>query len=264
MLTVLSPAKSLDLESPIPVKRHSVPEFATQAEELVDVLRGHSPQDLSRLMSISESLGELNHERFVDFELPLTTANARPAVLTFAGDVYRGMQAASWSGWDFNFAQKTVRILSGLFGVLRPLDLIAPYRLEMGTRLAGPWGANLYEYWDDQIAKSVSASIADSPGTAALVNLASVEYFSAIDETHIDWPVVTPRFLDAKGDGEHKVVSFFAKYARGAMASWMVQNRVKSIKALTGFDGLGYRYDEATSTKLEPVFKRRNDAYPPT
>jgi cytoplasmic iron level regulating protein YaaA (DUF328/UPF0246 family) len=222
-----------------------------------------TPDEVAELMSISRPLAELNVERFHDWERPFTPANARPAILAFNGDVYLGMNApATFSERDFTHAQKTLRILSGLYGLLRPLDLIQPYRLEMGSRLATPAGRDLYRFWGDEISDALAADVAASPGAKVLVNLASNEYFGSVQPERLGVPVVTPTFLDAKAGATstsgdpHRVVSFYAKRARGAMAGWIVTHRVKSVRALTDFDGLGYRYDRARSTTYHPVFLR--------
>lgn len=260
MLIVVSPAKALDFESPLPTKKFSEPDMLDRANELVSVMRRKSPEELSSMMSISPELGELNFERFQDWSPPFTPDNARPAVLAFNGDTYLGLDASgSFGGRDYTHAQKVLRILSGLHGVLRPLDLIQPYRLEMGSRVDTDRGENLYEFWGDDVTDRLNADLAASPGSNVLVNLASNEYFGVVHPDRLDGKVVSPRFLDAKGDGEHRVVSFFAKRARGAMAGWIIRERLKSPRALRDFDGLGYRYDEAASTPSEPVFKRRTD-----
>lgn len=261
MLSVLSPAKSLDYDSPLATKKFSEPEHLEHSEDLVTVMATKSPDDISALMGISPSLGELNFQRFQDWERPFTPANARAAVLAFAGDVYTGLDAPGTFGErDFTHAQKTLRILSGLYGVLRPLDLMAPYRLEMGTRLATDRGTNLYEFWGDIITDSLNEAIASSPGAKVLVNLASQEYFGAVRSDDIDADVISPVFLDAKGDGDHKIVSFFAKKARGAMAGWLITNRVTTRKALKDFDAMGYAYDAARSTDLTPTYTRRHES----
>jgi hypothetical protein len=260
VLIVVSPAKALDFESPLPTKKYSEPEMLDRSNELVSVMRGKSPEELSSMMSISPRLGELNFERFQDWSPPFTPHNARPAVLAFNGDTYIGLDAPSSFGErDYTHAQKVLRILSGLHGVLRPLDLIQPYRLEMGSRVATDRGRNLYAFWGGEVTDRLNADLAASPGAKALVNLASTEYFGVVQTNRLDGKLVSPRFLDAKGDGEHQVVAFFAKRARGAMAGWIVRERITSIRALREFDGLGYRYDEVASTSSEPVFKRRTD-----
>lgn len=261
MLIVVSPAKALDFESPLPTRKFSEPAMLDRSRELVSIMAGKSPDELSELMSISPALGELNFERFQDWEPPFTRANARPAVLAFNGDTYLGLDApATFDERDYTHAQKTLRILSGLYGVLRPLDLIQPYRLEMGTKLKNPRGRDLYGFWGDEITDALNADLAASPGSPVLVNLASAEYFGSVRPDDIDGRVITPKFLDAKGDDDYKMVSFFAKRARGAMAGWIIRERVKSARALREFDGLGYRYDPVRSTADEPVFTRRTDA----
>lgn len=261
MLIVVSPAKALDFESPLPTSKHSQPILIERSEELVGLMAQKSPDQLSKMMSISPSLAELNHERFQDWTAPFTADNARPAVLAFNGDTYTGLDAAaSFSRRDYTHAQKVLRILSGLHGVLRPLDLIQPYRLEMGSKLAHDHGGDLYSYWGDEVTDQLNAALADSPGAKVLVNLASNEYFSVVQPQRFDGRIISPRFLDAKGDGDFKIVSFFAKQARGAMAGWIVRERITTTKALTEFDGNGYRYDANQSTPDEPVFTRRNDA----
>lgn len=256
VLIVVSPAKSLDYESPLPTRKHSDARMLDQAAELVAVMRTKSPDELAAMMSISPTLAELNFERFQDWQPPFTPADARPAVLAFNGDTYIGLDAATFSERDFTHAQKTLRILSGLYGVLRPLDLIAPYRLEMGSRLDTAHGSTLVEFWGDEITKVLAADLEASPGADILVNLASNEYFSAVRPDQLDARIVTPAFLDAKPGAEPKMISFFAKRARGAMAGWIVRERIKSAKALVEFDGDGYRYDAGRSTADRPVFVR--------
>jgi cytoplasmic iron level regulating protein YaaA (DUF328/UPF0246 family) len=261
MLIVVSPAKALDFESPLPTSKHSQPVLIERSEELVGLMAPKSPDQLSKMMSISASLAELNHERFQDWTTPFTQDNARPAVLAFNGDTYTGLDAASsFSERDYTHAQKVLRILSGLHGVLRPLDLIQPYRLEMGSKLVHGNGGDLYSYWGDEVTDQLNAALADSPGAKVLVNLASNEYFSVVRPQRFDGRIVSPRFLDAKDDGDFKIVSFFAKQARGAMAGWIVRERITTTKALTEFDANGYRYDSKQSTPDEPVFTRRNNA----
>jgi cytoplasmic iron level regulating protein YaaA (DUF328/UPF0246 family) len=258
VLIVVSPAKSLDYESPLPTKKHSEPRMLDRAEELVSVMAEKSPRQLSAMMHISEQLGELNHERFQDWERPFTTANARPAVLAFAGDVYRGLDAGSFSERDFTEAQKVLRILSGLYGVLRPLDLMQPYRLEMGSSVKTARGTDLYGFWGDDITDQLNADLADSPGSKTLVNLASNEYFSSVDPARLDGRLVSPVFLDAKDGGEPKIIAFFAKRARGSMAGWLIRNRVRSPKALLEFAEDGYRLDPGRSERDRPVFVRHH------
>lgn len=259
MLIVVSPAKALDFESPLSTKKQSLPQMLERSKDLVEMMAIKSPEDLSEMMSISSSLAELNHERFQDWTTPFVPDNARPAVLAFDGDTYTGLDAPnSFGERDFTHAQKVLRILSGLHGVLRPLDLIQPYRLEMGSKLEHDRGDDLYSFWGNDVTDALNQALADSPGAKTLVNLASNEYFSVVQPERFDGRVISPRFLDATGDGDFKVVSFFAKQARGAMAGWIVRERITTIKALTDFDANGYRFDPDRSTPDEPVFIRRN------
>lgn len=258
MLIVVSPAKALDFETPLPTKKHSQPVLLGRSEDLASIMAGKSPDDLSKMMSISAKLADLNHERFQDWTTPFTTDNARPAVLAFDGDTYTGLDAPnSFSERDYAHAQKVLRILSGLHGVLRPLDLIQPYRLEMGSKVTHPNGGDLYSYWGNEVTDQLNASLAESPGAKVLVNLASNEYFSVVQPERFDGRIISPRFLDAKGDSDYKIVSFFAKQARGSMAGWIIRERITAAKTLVAFDANGYRYDAARSTPDSPTFTRR-------
>lgn len=257
MIALLSPAKSLDYESMLPTRKSSQPRMLDRAEELVEIMRIKTVDEVADLMSISDDLAALNITRYQDFTTPFTRKNARPAVLAFAGDVYMGMDVRRRFGErDYTEAQKTVRILSGLYGVLRPLDLIQPYRLEMGSKLRTNRGDTLYDYWGGAITQMVNADLVDSPGPDVVVNLASNEYFRAVRPDALDGRLISPRFLDADDHGQYRVVPFFAKRARGEMAAWMVLNRVRSVRALREFDGAGYRYDPDRSTPNEPAFIR--------
>ena len=256
MLTVLSPAKSLDFESPLTTRKRTEPRLVDESVQLINVMRTKTPADIARLMHISDDLAHLNATRYAQFDPEHTPRNARQAILAFNGDVYLGMDARTFDARDLTEAQKTVRILSGLYGVLRPLDLIQPYRLEMGTRLATERGSSLYDWWGSEVTDLVAEDLAASPGADVLVNLASVEYSTVIDQDRLGARVVTPRFEDLDAKGVPRVVSFFAKRARGAMAAWLVRHRVRTPGKIADFDGLGYRYDEARSTKDRPVFVR--------
>jgi cytoplasmic iron level regulating protein YaaA (DUF328/UPF0246 family) len=259
MLIVISPAKSLDYESPLPTEKHSKPRLLKHSQELVSVMNDKSAKDISKLMGVSPSLGKLNHERYQAWKTPFTVKNARPALAAFTGDVYLGMEAReTFSERDYAHAQKTLRILSGLYGVLRPLDLMQPYRLEMGTSLANERGKDLYAFWGDRITKSLNADLKESPGAKVLVNLASNEYFHSVKADQIQGRIVTPKFLDSKNGGPYKIVSFFAKRARGAMSGWIIRDRIKSVAALKNFSGMGYRYDEERSEDDQPVFIRED------
>ena len=258
MLIVVSPAKSLDYESKLPTRKHSEPRMLDRSRELVEVMAEKSPAELSKMMHISAELGELNHERFLDWEPPFTPKNARPAVLAFSGDVYMGMEAGTFTERDFTHAQKVLRILSGLYGVLRPLDLMQPYRLEMGSKVTTAKGHDLYSFWGDTITDQLNADLAASPGSNALINLASNEYFAAVDTKKLEGRLVSPVFLDSKDGGEPKIISFFAKRARGAMAGWIIRNRIKSPRALREFADDGYRFDPERSRSDRPVFVRHH------
>lgn len=261
MLAVVSPAKSLDWDRPLATRRRSEPQLLDDARELASVMAGQSPARIAALMKLSPKLADLNAERFRAWDPDPDPPGARPAVLAFDGDTYRGMRAPeTFSERDFTHAQKTLRILSGLYGVLRPLDLIQPYRLEMGTRLATGRGEDLYDFWGGRITAAIREAVHASPGAAALVNLASQEYFRSVDAASLDARVITPVFLDGGPGTEPRVVSFHAKRARGAMAGWIVRERVTTIRALTGFAGLGYRHDPERSTADAPVFVRMSDA----
>ncbi len=257
MLVLLSPAKSLDYESPLPTRKHSEPRLLDQAGRLIDVMRQKSVSEIAALMHISDDLAALNAQRYADFTTPFTRRNARPAVLAFNGDVYAGLDVRRrWDERDYTEAQKTVRILSGLYGVLRPLDLMQPYRLEMGTKLTTDRGSGLYAFWGDRISEVLRDDLAESPGAEVVINLASEEYFGSVRPSVIDARIISPRFEDSDASGKRSVVSFFAKRARGELASWLVTNRVRTPGALRRFDGAGYRYDAAPSTPDRPVFVR--------
>ena len=254
----MSPAKSLDYESPLPTRRKTEPRLLARSQELIDLMITKTAPEIERLMSISPALAELNHGRYRDWKLPRTSKLERPALLAFNGDVYTGLDArASFTPADFTRAQKTLRILSGLYGVLRPLDLMMPYRLEMGTRLSNARGRDLYDFWGNTITELLAADLAESPGAKVLINLASQEYFGAVRPSALAAPIVSPVFVDAKGEGSAKIISFFAKRARGVMAGWIIRERISRIADLTSFDGSGYRYVASRSTPERPVFERR-------
>lgn len=257
MLILLSPAKSLDYESRVPTRKHTQPRMLEQASALIDVMRTKAVDEVADMMSISLELADLNVRRYADFSTPFTMRNARQAAFAFDGDVYRGMDArGSMDGRDLAEAQKTVRILSGLYGVLRPLDLVQPYRLEMGTKLRTERGETLYDWWGPRITDVLNADLAESPGPSVVVNLASGEYFRSVDTDLLEGTLISPRFLDQAADGEYRIISFNAKWARGAMAGWMVRTRVRSVRALRQFDVAGYRYDPSRSTAAQPTFVR--------
>jgi cytoplasmic iron level regulating protein YaaA (DUF328/UPF0246 family) len=254
MLIVISPAKTLDFETRSPTRRSTQPDFLDRSVQLIDQLRQLDPTQVGALMSISETLADLNHRRFMNWSTPFTAANAKQALFAFRGDVYTGLDADSLGTADLTFAQKHLRILSGLYGVLRPLDLIQPYRLEMGTALRNAAGRNLYEFWGSDIAATLNTELAGAR-RPVLINLASEEYFKAVHLKTLAAEVITPIFKERKGDG-YKIVSFFAKQARGLMAGHIVRNRLKRPEAIKEFALAGYRYAPRFSTSHEWVFTR--------
>jgi len=247
MLILISPAKTLDFDTAPVTDRHSEPRFLPDSRKLVKLMRERSPAELASLMRISDSLAELNHRRFAQWKTPFRPGNAKQAVLAFRGDVYTGLEADDWRPGDFEWAQDHLRILSGLYGVLRPLDLIQAYRLEMGTRVDNPRGSDLYAFWKQRVTASLAAEL-EATRTPMLVNLASNEYFSAVDTGALPGRILTPVFEDLK-NGRYKIISFFAKRARGAMASWMIRHRVRSAAKLKDFDVDGYRFDAEASAQ---------------
>jgi cytoplasmic iron level regulating protein YaaA (DUF328/UPF0246 family) len=255
MLTVISPAKTLDFDTPPITKKISKPDFTTQSNELVEIMRKRSPKQLSSLMRISPKLAELNSNRFEDWSLPFTPDNAKQAVLAFRGDVYLGLQAENYGERDFTFAQKNLRILSGLYGLLKPLDLIQPYRLEMGIKLKNKCGKNLYDFWGNTISETLHEELSQHKNKT-LINLASNEYFKSIKPELLPGEVITPVFKDFS-NGSYKILSFYAKKARGYMASFIVRNRINKIDDIKEFDIDGYKYNGDMSTSKNWVFTRK-------
>jgi cytoplasmic iron level regulating protein YaaA (DUF328/UPF0246 family) len=255
MLIVLSPAKSLDYESAPTTDVHTQPEFIARSAELIKHLRELSLAQIASLMHISDPLAALNAERFASWSHKFTTKNAKQAVLAFNGDVYGGLDAASLTGKQLDYTQTNIRILSGLYGVLRPLDLMQPYRLEMGTRFANPAGKDLYAFWGDEVSLALKRVLAEHK-SKTLINLASEEYFKAVRPKVLDAQVITPVFQDWKG-GKYKIISFFAKRARGLMARYAVSHAVKAPEKLKAFDVEGYAYVPDASTENTWMFRRR-------
>lgn len=253
MLLVLSPAKTLDFETPCD-KAASYPKFQKEALELIGVLKEKSPEEIQELMDLSENLAELNAERYRMFSKSKNTKRAKQAVYAFKGDVYVGLEAEELSNEDILYAQDHLRILSGLYGLLRPLDLIQPYRLEMGTRLAFDDYTTLYNYWADKIVAQVTRDLKNQ-GDKVLINLASQEYFKAIDRPSLKAKVVNVEFKDFK-NGEYKIISFFAKKARGMMAQYIIKNRINELEGIKGFDYDGYWFDAEESDESNLLFKR--------
>lgn len=253
MKIVISPAKSLDFESELPLERFSQPQFLEQSEKLNKLLVKKRPKTLSKLMGISDNLAQLNWQRNQDFSVPFTPENARPAVFAFNGDVYQGLDAYTLSAPKMEKLQDTLRILSGLYGILKPLDLIQPYRLEMGTSLKVGRKKNLYEFWKKQVTEYLNEELRDDE---LFINLASNEYFGAIDTKLLKVPVISPVFKDWKND-KLKVISFFAKKARGSMVRYIIDTNAKNLEDIKGFDYDDYIYSkEHTLKETEPVFIR--------
>lgn len=258
MLFLLSPAKSLDYDTPIPEGLpHTRPQFIPQSTALVEVLKEKSPQEIASLMSLSDALAALNVGRYQAWKPQFTATNSRQAVLAFNGDVYEGLQARTLSAEDLDWAQRHVAILSGLYGVLRPLDRMQPYRLEMGTRLRTPAGDTLYQYWGSQIAEHLNGQLR-SDTTPVIVNLASQEYFKAVDRKTLKARVIECVFEDWKG-GTYKIISFHAKRARGLMARYAITHRLSTPRQLEGFDLEGYAFDTLASEPERLVFRRKAD-----
>lgn len=255
MLVVISPAKTLDYETPLATTIHTIPTFLDDAEILINELRALSPLQVSELMGISPQLGDLNFGRYLNWQRPFDLDNARQAVLAFKGDVYLGLHVQALNQKDLQWAQNHLRILSGLYGLLRPLDLMQPYRLEMGTRFANSRGANLYKFWGDKITEGLNVAL-QRHRQPLLVNLASNEYFRAVRADRLAAEVITPVFKDWKG-GKYKVVSFYAKKARGLMSAYIIKNRLEKVDAIKNFAGDGYAYNAALSSAREWVFTRK-------
>lgn len=253
MIAVISPAKSLDFEKEINVE-HTLPRFQNEALELIDVLNGKSEKEVQSLMNISEKLATLNVNRYQSFTKKKDPKESKQALYAFQGDVYQGLEADTFNKEDVAFAQAHLRILSGLYGLLRPLDLIQPYRLEMGTQLQVNGYSNLYEFWNDTIAKTLNKDL-KKQGDNILINLASKEYFKSVDLNSLKARIIDVEFLDEK-NGEYKIISFYAKKARGMMCKFIVDHKLKDPNDLRGFDYGGYLFDESRSSEDELVFTR--------
>ena len=254
MITVISPAKKLSNECYAYEADHSQPFYLNRSTELVNQLKGYEPSHLQSLMGISEKLSVLNWERFQSWKPSFNSDNSRQAFFTFRGDTYSGLDADTLSSQDLSFSQNHTRILSGLYGVLKPLDLIMPYRLEMGTKIENSAGKNLYEFWGDALASDLEKDLADHD-SKYLVNCASVEYFKSIDKDALKGKVITPVFKEVK-NGKARIVSFFAKRARGMMARYIIQNQINNPNEIKQFDLGGYEYSDELSNTMEPVFIR--------
>lgn len=257
MLFVLSPAKSLDYETPVPASvPHTQPQFVKQSAQLIKILKAQSPQQIAQLMNLSDGLSTLNVARYKAWRSTFTAHNSKQAFLAFDGDVYDGLQAKTLSADDLAWAQAHVGMLSGLYGVLRPLDLMQPYRLEMGTRLPNPQGSNLYQFWSARIAQHINTHLAHEK-SPVVVNLASQEYFKSVDRKVLRARVVECVFEEYK-NGDYKVISFMAKRARGLMARYAITKRIATLKKLEAFQADGYQFDAKVSQPDRLVFRRKS------
>jgi uncharacterized protein len=254
MLIVISPAKKLDFETKTPIKEFSQPLFLNQSQKLIDALKKCSPSKISKLMGLSQKLTDLNVERYKTFKTPFNLSNAKQAMYAFRGDTYVGLDADTMKKNQISYAQKHLRILSGLYGLISPLDLIQPYRLEMGTAFSCDGKKNLHKYWNETITAEINQLISKEKNNI-LINLASKEYFGAVDLTSLKAEVITPVFKEEK-DGDYKIVSFFAKKARGMMSRYIIDHKLSDPKDLLKFNIDGYRYCAKLSTKTEPTFIR--------
>lgn len=254
MLILVSPAKTLDFEQPPLTQVYSLPDFLAKSQELIQVCRQLTPADIATLMKVSDKIAGLNAARFGQWQPDFSLDNAKQAIFAFRGDVYTGFDADTLSDIELEQAQSQLRILSGLYGLLRPLDLILPYRLEMGTSLTNPKGKNLYDFWGDTLTQAVNHALA-AQGSDIIVNLASNEYFKAIKLKSLQGQLISPVFKDCK-NGQYKVISFFAKRARGMMARYIIQQQVSRLDELTAFNVAGYYYSEEQSSPTTPTFLR--------
>lgn len=260
MQILISPAKTLDFETPSQYPRSSKPALIDDTEILVKQLQNLSSQEISSLMRISDKLGKLNANRYRDWQFNFDDTNAKQAILAFQGDVYQGLNAASFTPADFDFAQEHLRILSGLYGILRPLDLMQPYRLEMGTKLARAKFADLsantlYDFWQDKITQAIATQL-EKLDSNIIINLASNEYFKAVKPKLLSAEIVTPIFKDWK-NGKYKIISFYAKKARGMMAAYLIKNRVERVEEIQGFQEAGYSFNRELSDNNNLVFTRK-------
>ena len=258
MLILISPAKTLDFETPATVDHFTQPDFLSNTEILVEQLRQLSAQEISSLMKVSDKLGQLNASRYQTWQLNFDTTNAKQALIAFQGDVYQGMDVDSFNPEDFDFAQKHLRILSGLYGILRPLDLIQPYRLEMGTKLVHAKlhlsADTLYEFWGDKLTQAINKQLEKSDNKT-IVNLASNEYFKAVKPKLLTGKIITPVFKDWK-NGKYKIISIYAKKARGMMTAYIIKNRLENVEDLKDFAEAGYRFNTELSERENLVFTR--------
>ena len=256
MLTIISPAKTLDYQSPLITTTHTLPDCLEATKQLITVCKKLTSDDLAKLMSISPKLAAVNYERFQNWHPDFNLQNARQAILAFKGDVYEGLHVEDFTASDLQFAQSHLRILSGLYGLLKPLDLIQPYRLEMGIRLKNGDKTNLYQFWGESLTDKLNEELAKS-SQPTLINLASNEYFKAIQVKHLNGKIIQPIFLDKSKD-DYKVISFYAKKARGLMSRFIIKNSINNCNDIKSFNLDGYQFDSHRSTELEWYFTRKH------
>ena len=256
MLTIISPAKTLDYQSPLITTTYTLPECLDSTKQLITVCKKLTSDDLAKLMSISPKLAAVNYERFQNWHSDFNLQNARQAILAFKGDVYEGLHVEDFTDSDLQFAQSHLRVLSGLYGLLKPLDLIQPYRLEMGIRLKNGNNTNLYQFWGESLTDKLNEELAKS-SQPTLINLASNEYFKAIQVKHLNGKIIQPIFLDKSKD-DYKVISFYAKKARGLMSRFIIKNNINNCNDIKSFNLDGYQFDSNRSTELEWYFTRKH------
>lgn len=254
MLIVISPAKTLDYETAPVTRTHTKPAMLKQSQQLVEILRNHSALELAQLMNLSTKLTKLNFDRYREWKTPFSLKDAKQAVLAMKGDVYTGLDAESFNSTDFAFVQQHLRILSGLYGLLKPLDLMQPYRLEMGTKLANPQGSDLYSFWGDGISRAINKAL-EAQGDDILINLASNEYFKSIRPKLIQGRIITPQFKEKRGDA-YRTIGIFAKRARGLMSRHIIKQRLRDPEQLKGFKSDGYRFSKQLSKGDQWIFVR--------
>jgi len=257
MLIVISPAKTLDFETAPITKDHSQPGFLKESRQLVSQLKKLTPAEVSSLMKVSDKLGVLNFLRFNEWKIPFTLDNSKQALLAFKGDVYTGIDAGTFSRQNLKFAQKHLRILSGLYGVLKPLDLIQAYRLEMGVKFENRKGKDLYEFWASKLTDQINQDLKESR-SKHLINLASNEYFKSLQTSDINAEIIVPVFKDYK-NGKYKIISFFAKKARGQMSAYIIKNKLKDPEDIKDFNVDGYKFNKSASSESNWVFQRRQN-----
>ncbi len=256
MISIVSPAKSLDFDNKAPISKFSLPQFLEESQKIVNVLKDYSPEDLSKLMNVSKNLGILNANRYQDYNTPFKPENAMQAIFAFTGDVYKGLDATTLSTKAIDYAQTHFKILSGLYGILKPLDLIQAYRLEMGTKISINNSTSLYDFWSKHITSELNTNL-ETTNSKFLLNLASSEYSKSIDMKSLNAEVITPVFKDWKS-GQYKIISFFAKKARGLMSRFILENKIKNRNDLKAFVSDGYIFNEDFSTEKSLVFTRKS------